>query len=320
MARSKGMRENRDLRALADRPAEQVALASSLLAEARELPVVKAAAKVLLAAGPDPAWAPMLRERFAWFQAAGTQRDQGGYIRAALLELLRDVVDRGDEPWLEEALRTYEFLPAGEVATFVRAGALLALAEIAPERACWHAVRLLAEPPPHTQEMTGEPAVTAARLLASQGRLLPLYAVAASEAPQVPDVLGECLRLLADDLPGALLGGLLERHLAVRNDVVLVGAIDLALGHADGAEHIDLLAAFCKKTRQREVHRYLAAAAVASRKAELVTMLEELLALEQDGTRLAALVDALSLLPPEPQRDRRLDAARRRLEGRADGR
>jgi hypothetical protein len=146
--------------------------------------------------------------------------------------------------------------------------------------------------------------------------MLPLYALAAGEGPQIPDVLGEALRLLAEDLPTPLLAGLLERHLASTNDVVLVGAIDLALGHEHGGAQAGLLADFCKKTRQREVHRYLAAAAVASRKPELVTMLEELLALEQDQGKLDALVEALTLLPPEPQRARRLEAARKRLVGR----
>ncbi len=310
------MNATRDLRALADRPAEQVALALSLLREGRALPAVKAAVKVLLAAGPDPAFAPVLRERFAWFHAAGTKRDQGGYIRAALLEPMRHLVDRSDVPWLEDALVTYEFLPAGEVATFVRAGALLALAELDPDRAAFHAVRLLVEPKPHTQVMTGEPAVTAARLLAAQGRMLPLYGLASSAAPQIPDVLGECLRLLADDLPAPLLPFLLELHLSGQNDVVLVGAIDLVLGHTDGASQREALGAFLKSTRRKEVHRYAAAAIVASRKPDLVTVLEDALKLEQDGAKLQALVDALTLLPPETERERLLDSARKRLAGR----
>src|SRR5215211_7318202 len=114
------------LRALAERPAEQFALAVQIVERERNPDAVIAALAVLERTGDERA-RPALLARYAQLAADGARR----------------------------------------------AAALVVLGEVDPTLAGFHATRLLHDS--HTSPMSGEPAVTAARVLADVGQPLPLY-------------------------------------------------------------------------------------------------------------------------------------------------
>jgi hypothetical protein len=145
-----------------------------LVADERSFDVLQPALRVL-ATRPEPAHRIVLVERYQFFDEDGPRRDQGCFVRAAILGVLRHLARQDDLPLLEQAARTYEFMPPrrSEVGAALRASALLALADLDDELAAYHAVSLLLDP--HPSRMSGEPAVTSARVLAAQGVTLPLF-------------------------------------------------------------------------------------------------------------------------------------------------
>ena len=166
------------LRDLADRPDEQARYALDLLGREHGIQTVSAALAVVLAAPPRPAARPILLGLYAYYDADGVKRDPGCDLRVTVLTALQPLVQGDDAALAERALTTYEFLPPthAESAGELRAAGLLLLAGLDPERARYHAVRLLVDP--HTSRMSGRPAVDAVRLLADHGQTLPLYQVA----------------------------------------------------------------------------------------------------------------------------------------------
>src|SRR5437868_2999019 len=128
----------------------------------------------------------------------GRRRDPGCFARTTLTRALRHVVRQDDVGLVERTVTTYEFMPpftgpaGGEVAAGLCSVALVTLIEIDETLAGYHSVRLLVDQ--YTSPMSGEPAVTAARVLAAQGQLLPLYARALHAAPGVPKAVDTCHR------------------------------------------------------------------------------------------------------------------------------
>ncbi len=295
----------RRLEALASAPEGQRAFALQLLDAEKGVQVVQAALQVLQD-NPSRDARPALLRQYAFRDTDGNRRDPGGYIRTEILRILRQDVRHEELPLFERATWTYEFMPGhDEVCSSVRANALIALNEVEPTLAAYHAVRLLTDR--HTARMSGEPAVTAARILASQSRHLPLYGYAVG-AGAVPEVIAECLRGLAV-LPSTLLPPLVETYRNTDDEIVLIGLFDLILSHPAGAAHRDFVRQFLRETTLEDVHRYVVTAIVARREQDLIGDLVDLARSETNRRKRENLLEALSLVP----NDRRVAAAARQL-------
>lgn len=280
------------LRRLAADPPAQAELAARLLSE-RNAEVQLAALRVLIDR-PDPAWRLALLKAYAPLQAGGSRRDPGGAVRAAVLRALAPVALLEDAPLLEQAATTYEFL-FGEAAGDLRAAAIQALDQVDHRLAGFHAVRLLTDQ--HTSIMSGEPAVTAARLLAGRGQALPLYAyVVRAEAP-LGDVAAECLRGLTA-LPASLLPGLLGRYRDSTDEILLLGLFDLLLAHEARDEYRQVILDFLRETRLLALYRSLVVTLVTTRDESWVAALEALAGEEPDPRKQEYLREALALAPP----------------------
>ena len=129
----------------------------------------------VLAKYPNPAAREPIRQLFEHFSADGRKRDPGAFTRRAVLDAWRHVALPADVPLILQAVNTYEFLPPGfkEDAILLRTGALLILNELDDTLAGFQATRLLVDG--FSDPMSGEPALTAVRVLASQEQTLPLY-------------------------------------------------------------------------------------------------------------------------------------------------
>lgn len=281
------------LQSLAATPRDQAAYAARLV-ETETHPQVFQAALDALAAHGDPAARPALLARYAACTEEGARRDRGCYLRAAMLGALRHLALPEDRALLEAAVATYEFMPPGpvEVAAALRGAALITLNDIDGVLATYHAVRLLTDR--HTSHMSGEPAVTAAQVLAAQGQEPCLYAYLLRDAPGLSDVTAECLRNLTA-LPAALLGGLVDRYGDSRDEIVLLGLFDLLLAHEDGAAYHDFVLAFLAETRLYNIYRYLVSTIIAGRHADLIAALRAMARDEEDRRKVEILEEALAL-------------------------
>ena len=287
-----------ELRALAGDPAAQAALAQTILATDKDVQAIRAAVDVLKA-NPTPAARRVLRERFEYYAADGVRRDAGGYLRAAILQALRPIALPDDVPLLEQAAATYEFLPPGrsEVGELLRSAALVALDAVDPKRAALHSIRLLADK--HTATQSGEPAVTAARVLAAQGDTGPLYFYALHQPNPQSDVLSECLKNLAA-LPAALAAELVDKYRETDDEVVLVGLVDMVLDGGDGPFVHKLLS----ETSKYVVYQYLVTRLVAAPTAAGLADLGQHAQQERNPRKLNILAEALAL----GRTDRRMTA------------
>lgn len=296
------------LKSLADDPAAQSRHALDLLARERSLPVVEAALAVLVERA-EPAARPVLLDRFAHYGGPGLKQDLGGHLRTAILKALRPIARPADMPLLERSAFTYEFTYYGEAASGIRSAAIVTLNELDPERASYHAARLLGDQ--HTHRMSGEPAVSAVRLLAAGHHLLPLYAYAMADPPElpegmpdprVPEVVAECLRHLTG-VPEALLDPVLERHGTTEDDIVLLGLLDLLLGHPTTARFTPHLLTYLRAPRRYDVFRYLVTIIIARRRDDLLAGLADLMGAEPDPRKRQLFRDAVALRPGDPALD-----------------
>ena len=89
-----------------------------------------------------------------------------------MVDALRPIALPADVKLALAAVETYQFMPDDQAQT-LRASGLLLLNDLDEPLAPYHAVRLLADP--HVTPMSGEPSITAVRVLASQDELTPLY-------------------------------------------------------------------------------------------------------------------------------------------------
>jgi hypothetical protein len=302
----------RRLTDLAGEPEAQARQALGIVERERSLELLLPALDVL-ARQPPPEARPVLLARYVEWERAGKRGDVGGHVRAPILRALRPLALPEDVPLIERAVTAYEFKPLdGEVAHPLRAAGLVVLADLDPELAGYHAARLLDDA--HTARMSGEPAVTAARVLAVVGQPLPLYGYAlrgpalgnpVADVPWLPhpDVLGECLRQLTA-LPRSLLRPLVARYTDARNPLavgsVLAGLVDLVLHHPHRADVFDLLLDLLRATRHVDVYRYAATVIVAKRRDDLLPLLVELARTERSAERRAILAEAVALRPADP--------------------
>jgi hypothetical protein len=296
VAKAKDTAKIERLRNLSTSPDAQIEYALRLV-QAEHHPDVIQAALDVLAATADP------RARLAIVDAYaactdGRRHDPGCYMRTALMQALRHMGSRDDVGMVEQAVSTYEFMPPftgpteGEVAAGLRSVALITLNEIDETLAGYHSVRLLVDR--YTSSMSGEPAVTAARVLAAQDQILPLYAYVLRAEPDVPEVVGECLRHLTA-LPASLLAPLVERYLASADEIVLLGLFDLLLAHEAQTIFTATVLDFLRTTRFYNLYRYLVSTIVAGRRDGLIAPLEALVATEEDRLKVEILQQALEL-------------------------
>ncbi len=278
------------LRALDGEPDVQLQYALNLVAKERNPEVLRAAIDVL-AGGQDPAVRPALLARYEYCDANGVRRDPGGTIRIAILRALRPIALPEDASVLERAVTTYEFL-YGEAAGDLRAEGLLALSDLDERLAGYHAVRLLTDE--YTSELSGEPALTAVRVLASQEQYLPLYSYVSRSTPGVSDVVGESLRHLVA-IPEGLLPPLIERYEDSDDEIVLLGLFDLLLSRPNGEPHLEFILDFVRTTTIFNIHRYLVNALVSDGHPETIAGLRRIEEEEDDRRRQLALREALSL-------------------------
>lgn len=282
---------------LADDPLAQARFAAELLATERR-PQLLGPALAALEELPIPEARPVLLRLYTDFDADGVRLDAGGSFRAAALRALRPWATAVELPLLERAVTTYEFLPPGrsEVAASIRAGGLVVLADLDPTGAGFHAARLLVD---HcfTSELSGEPAKTAAGVLAALSQTLPLYLYTLREH-QWPDVTAECLRHLAE-APEFVVRELCGRFGPEAGELAQIGLIDLLLARVNDILAHDALAARLRQPGPLTVLRYLAVAMIASRRRPLIDVVVAAAAVERDLGRRAALDEALALLPGE---------------------
>jgi hypothetical protein len=233
----------------------------------------------------------LLLAKYAYCNADGIKRDPGGLVRIQLLEALRPLVRSEDVPLLERAATTYEFL-YGEATGDLRAAGLLALNEADQRLVEFYCVRLLVDE--YTSIMSGEPALTAARILAAHDQMLPLYAYVTQAPRPIADVTAECLRGLAL-LPPSLLPGLVARFRDSDDEIVLLGLFDLLFAHETRAGYIDFIFDFLRDTTLYNLYRYLVSALIAGRDKALIDRLGGMLRAERDRQKAAILREALEL-------------------------
>ncbi|MBV9172386.1 MAG: hypothetical protein JOZ81_20110 [Chloroflexi bacterium] len=297
MAKERAADKVERLQNLAPFPKAQVDYALRLV-ETERHPDVSQAALDVLAGASDPRVRATLLERYTFLEGDPTRRDAGCFGRAAILKALRDMARQDDAALLERAVSTYEFLPPGrledsEVAAGLRSVALVTLNEIDETLAAYHAVRLLHDR--FTSRMSGEPAVTAAQVLASQGHALPLYAYVLGDAGLVPEVVAECLRHLTA-IPTSLLAPLVDRYVSSEDELILLGLFDLLLAHEAKAAFATVVLDFLRTTSLTNMYRYLVNTVVADRRVELIEPLYVLAQNEQDRDKATILREALALL------------------------
>jgi hypothetical protein len=235
-------------------------------------------------------------DKYASYAAHFGRSDPGCFQRVLLLKAWRQRATREDIPVLESALWTFEFLPPGpkEVAGNLRGAALVNLDELDDRLAAFHAARLLRDG--YTSPMSGEPAITAARVLAAQKQALPLYEYALAPRGQA-EVLAECLRGLSE-LPLSVLVRLLEEYREVTDEIVLLGLFDLVLAHPERPALTGFVYDFLRTTTLIDVYRVVVTSIVAQRDETFTAVLRQHAQSQPPPDKAAILRDALQLTEP----------------------
>jgi hypothetical protein len=270
-------------------PEKRRALAVDLVERSRDLEVLRAALAVL-ADDPDPALRPLLHEKYDWCESSATGRDSSGFIRAGIVRALQPIVQPADAALLRRALTTYQMQGMYELCAELRTAALLAMGDLDPDTAALFAARFLTDP---LTSFSGEPALTAVRLLAAQGRLEPVFALA-SWAEGNGQIVGEALRSLVD-LDADLVDLLVERHLASDDPQVVLGLFDLLLGHDERARWHDQILRYVVTASDLDLYGVIVTSIVASRDEHLIRALRALASDERDWVKRQLLDHALEL-------------------------
>lgn len=289
------------LRDLALEPEAQAAHAATLLDARHGAEVIVTVLQILTRTPHAPA-RPALWALYDYYCGRGQQRDAAAYLRAAIVRALREVVMPEDLPRLAQVAATFVFPPPQfqEEGAMLRSAALAALNELDDDLSRYHAVRLLANE--HTDPMSGEPALTAAKVLAMRGEILPLYFYVMQDgARTIPEVVSACLGNLTS-LRTDLLPDLLDRFRDGANgeemsEIILVGLFDLLLNHDDGPQALEFVATFLQTSNQLDAYRYLAVTMATSGKPSLTDLLLEQAGATTGRDKALILGDALALLP-----------------------
>jgi hypothetical protein len=273
---------------MADRD-QQAELGMALLARAKN-PEAIASAVGMLGESADPRIRQVIAQKYETLNAEPRRRDSGCFQRTALVRALRGRATTDDIALLETALWTVEIIGRFDAASELRAAALVTLNDVDGSLACFHGVRLLSD----AHEMSGEPAVTAARLLATREQLLPLYGLVAGGGG-MPEVRAECLRGLTG-LPVSLVRRLLEQYRDEKEATVVVGLFDLVLGHPSRSEFAGFVASFLDRTQSIDLYRFVVNSIVASRDPVLIALLRRQDGPGQNSPKGTVLREALGLM------------------------
>ena len=252
---------------------------------------------------------PILRELYHHFADSGRKRDAGGQLRGAILGALWHLRDRDDIPLALEASRHREPSLNGD-GELIRAAGLALLGVLDAEVAAYRAIAMLGLN--DASPMSGEPALTAARLLANLGQreALAMYALGAAPAGDVfesirsrraslPDVTAESLRGLAG-VPADRLQPILERFAQAEDEVILLGLCDLLVSLDPDPLALELTRQLLR-TASEDLYAVLATSIVASRRTELIAIFVESLTAEVRQPRLKIALDALHHAPQTPE-------------------
>ncbi len=300
------------LRSLTHQPDEQVRYSLEILERERGKQVVSEAL-VVLTREPILQARPILLQLYSYYDEAGVKRDAGGDLRAALLGALLSIADTREQVLAERAITTYRVLPPTreECAGSLRAAGLVLLHNLDSVLASYYATRLLVDK--DTSRMSGEPAVSAVRLLASQGQLLPLYSYLFAQHRSHPEVEAECLRQLAK-APVSIVEAVVSfyrtpisigtgipvpRH-ETRDDVVLLGLFDLALALSPNPLCLSFLEAFLRETQRAEVYHSVLVTIIATHALQPWNVLLQVAREERNPEKIDLLLSALTLVPPDP--------------------
>lgn len=297
------------LRSLVSDPDAQATFAASLLRPRQTRDVLLAALDVLAAHPCADAHAPLV-SIYEAYHRSGSARDPGAFTRRAILAALRPLATPADLPLILDAVATYEFLPPDfkEDAILLRASALVILNEIDDLLARYHAARLLVDP--YADPMSGEPSLSAVRVLASQAEYVSLYQYAMQPAERtLPEVVSECLRNLVG-MPEPLIPGILAHFSERKEAIVQVGVVDLVLGYPELSEVGEYVVETLASPADLDAYRYLTMSLITSHNPHLIDQLLAAARFERNPHRAAILLDALDLLGP----NRDADLARARLE------
>jgi hypothetical protein len=288
------MSELHHLQSLVNDPAAQAAYAVSLVNRKQPRNIQQMALRVL-AKNPTLAARPVLLEHYGWFMADGPKQDPGAYVRGAVLAALRPIAHPDDLALAVQAALTYEFLPPGpkEEGALLRAGGLLIVADLDDRLARFLAARILGDA--FNEPMSGEPGLTAIRVLVSLDETVPLYQYAmGSAAGKLPELVSECLRNLTG-LPVALVPPLVEHFAAIDAAAIKIGLWDLLMQHQAGPQELPRLARALAKESDLDILRYLAIGMLTTHHAALIDLVQQQSRREKDRHRLAVLREALDI-------------------------
>ena len=245
----------------------------------------------MLGESADPRIRQVIAQKYETLSAEPRRRDSGCFQRTALVRALRGRATTDDIALLETALWTVEIIGRFDAASELRAAALVTLNDVDGTLACLHGARLLGD----AHEMSGEPAVTAARLLRMCGQLLPLYSLVAGGS-STPEVRAECLRGLTG-LPVSLVARLLEQYREEKDASVMVGLFDLVLGHPSRSTFAGFVASFLDRTQSIDLYRFVVSSVIASRDPVLIAVLRRADGPGENSPKGTVLREALGLMP-----------------------
>jgi hypothetical protein len=306
------------LRSLVNQPVEQAHYALEVLERERGK-LVASEALAVLTRTPVSEGRSLLQRLYAYYDDDGVKRDAGGDLRIAIIGALLTIAELQDQALAERAISTYEFMPPNreECMSGLRAAGLVLLNNLDPVLASFHCARLLVDE--HTARMSGEPAVSAARMLASQvngsfyqGNLLPLYSYIFRYECH-PDVEGECLRQLAK-APEGIVGSILSRymeHVSVgtgtpvaryeeKGDVVLLGLFDLLLAFSNKSACLSFIEKFLRETQRYDVYHYVLTTIIANHSSQAWDLLLKVAQDEREPEKIQLLLSALTLVQHDP--------------------
>jgi hypothetical protein len=171
------------------------------------------------------------------------KRDIDGRLRAKIISLLGSLAGKD---LLEKAIRSFGYSYGHqEVAGGLRAAALVQLDLIDPELTAWYAIQLLCDAQ-NTSPMSGEPALSAARVLIAQERFEPLYAyLLLDPTPRLVEVISESLRVMSS-LRRQLLEPIIERYQHADSGIV-AALVDLLLAHAERDQFAPIISALLEE-------------------------------------------------------------------------
>ena len=308
------------LRSLANQPDRQARFALELLERERGTQVVSEALAAL-SNSPVREGRILLLRLYDYYDEAGVKRDAGGDLRLAILGALLPIADQEDRTLAERAVATYEFLPPKreECAGGLRAAGLALLSHLDPVLASYHCTRLLVDV--YTSRMSGEPAVSAIRILASQtghfpaqGHLLPLYSYLFTQHEGYPEVEAECLRHLAY-APAGIVESVLSHYTALvsigtgipvprhetKDDVALLGLLDLVLTSPNSSTCLSFLEQFLRETQRYDVYHSVLAMIIATHSSQLWKLLLKVAHEERRPEKIELLLSALTVLQHDPK-------------------